>query len=737
MNHKTFTVLHMSCAACATSVERFLNNQQGVKSASVNFANQQANIEFAENANLNTLKTAVQSIGYDLLLADTLEEKQEIERQKTNTYQKLKRRVIGALFFAVPLFVIGMFFMNIPYANYIMWLLATPIVLYFGQTFFIGAYKQFKNRSANMDTLVAMSTGVAYLFSVFNTIYPHFWHQRGMHAHVYFEAAGIVIAFVLVGKLLEEKAKGSTNSALKKLIGLQPKNVYVITSNNEQIEKSVSEIQKDDVLLVRPGERIAVDGEIIQGDTYIDESSITGEPIPVFKTQGNYVLSGTINQQKTFQLRAQKVGSQTLLAQIIQRVEEAQASKAPIQKTIDKISAVFVPTVIIIAIISGIIWLISAHQYGLERGVLATITVLVIACPCALGLATPTAIMVGVGKAAQMGILIKDAQSIELTKKINSVILDKTGTITQGKPTVTHFQWTVGHSDELQNILYTIERYSEHPLAEAICNYLGNKNTLIDSISVENYKGQGIYGLYKNEKYIVGNLPLMESLGINISAQQREIIGKQMSLAKTTVLFTSQQKVLAIIAIEDSIKPTSGLAIEQLQKMGISVTMLTGDNQQSADIVARTVGIKQYIANTLPTQKAEFVRKQQNEGKIVAMVGDGINDSNALAQAHVSIAMGKGSDIAMEVANMTIVSSDLTKIVQAIQLSKKTTATIRQNLFWAFIYNIIGIPIAAGILYPINGFVLDPMWAGAAMALSSVSVITNSLRLQFSKNTIT
>jgi len=733
MTQKTFTVLHMSCSSCAISVERFLNRQIGVERASVNFANQQAKVEFSELTSTEKLQTAVQSIGYELLLVDTFKEKQETESRRNNNYLQLRRRVIGALCFALPLFIIGMFFMDIRYANFIMWLLATPLVFYFGKSFFIGAYKQLKIRSANMDTLVAISTSVAYFFSVFNTVYPDFWHQRGMHAHVYFEAAGIVIAFVLLGKLLEEKAKGSTNSALKKLIGLQPNIVTVILSNKQQIEKKVADVIEGEVLLVCPGERIAVDGEILQGDSYIDESSVTGEPIPVFKTKGDKVLSGTINQQKSFQMIAEKVGSQTLLSQIIKRVEEAQASKAPIQRTVDKISSVFVPIVITIAILSGVIWMIFGQQYGIERGIMATVTVLVIACPCALGLATPTAIMVGLGKAAQTGILIKDAQSIETTKKINHVVLDKTGTITKGKPNVNYFEWTVGHNKELQNILYTIEKHSEHPLAEAICTRLGDNNILIDSVSIQNYQGQGICGTYKDNRYFVGNMHLMEQQNVLVYPKQREIIQQQMEFAQTVVLFACQQELLAIIAISDVVKPTSKTAIEQLQKMDISVTMLTGDNEQTARIVAKNVGVTDFHANVLPDKKAEIIRRIQNQGNIVAMVGDGINDSNALAQANVSIAMGKGSDIAMEIANMTIVSSDLTKIPQAIKLSQKTTKTIRQNLFWAFIYNIVGIPIAAGILYPINGFVLDPMWAAGAMALSSISVITNSLRQQFSK----
>jgi len=727
MPQKTFAVLHMTCAACATSVERFLHHQEGVQSASVNFANQRAIIDFSDDTSVDQLQLSVQSIGYDILPIETEQQKQALEQRNIDDYRQLKRRTIGALVFAIPLFIIGMFFMDMNYANGIMWGLATPLVFYFGRSFFVGAYNQLKMRSANMDTLVAMSTGLAYAFSVFNTFNADFWHHRGMHAHVYFEASGIVIAFILLGKLLEEKAKGSTNSAIKKLMGLQPKTATLITKDGRQIEQPIARIQKNDILLIRPGERIAVDGEVIQGNSYLDESSITGEPTPTFKQLGDTVLSGSINQKGSFQMFAKKVGAQTLLSQIIQQVEQAQASKAPIQKTVDKIASVFVPIVLILAIVSGVMWFVFGDQYGLERGIMATITVLVIACPCALGLATPTAIMVGVGKAAQQGILIKNAESIELARKIDTIILDKTGTITLGKPTVNQLEWTVGPTPNLQSILYTIERSSEHPLAEAICKYLQKNSVFLDNVAVENHEGQGIRGKYKDKEYIVGNVPLMEQNKITFSLQQRQTIDQLLQTGQTVVCFASQQQLLAILSISDAIKPTSQQAIHQLQQQGLNIMMLTGDNQQSAQNVANAVGIKDYRANVLPSQKAQVVAQLQQNGKVVAMVGDGINDSNALAQANVSIAMGKGSDIAMEIANMTIVPSDLTKIGQAITISKQTSKTIRQNLFWAFIYNMIGIPIAAGILYPINGFVLDPMWAGGAMALSSVSVVVNSL----------
>lgn len=733
MEKKTVTVTNMTCAACAGSVERFLNNQEGVANAAVNFANEKAVIEYSEVTSFDTLKSAVQSIGYDLVATDSDAGKQQVLKTKENEYRKLKRRVIGAIILAVPLFVIGMFFMEIPYANYIMWALSTPMLFYFGQQFFVGAWKQLKHRSANMDTLVAMSTGIAYLFSVFNTVNPQFWHSRGIHPHVYFEAAGIVIAFILLGKLLEERAKGNTSAAIKKLMGLQPKTVTVILENGDQVEQSVNTLAKNTIVLVKPGERVAVDGEVIAGSSYVDESTINGEPIPVSKQAGNKVFAGTMNQKGSFRFRAEKVGGETLLAQIIQMVEEAQGSKAPVQKLVDKIAAVFVPVVIGIAVLSFVVWMIVGGEYGFERGLIAAVTVLVIACPCALGLATPTAIMVGVGKAAERGILIKDAESLELAQRITSVILDKTGTITEGKPVVTDVEWFGNFSQERQDLLFSIEQSSEHPLADAIVTHLKATSKSIDGVEVENNSGQGITGRINGKDYFLGNERLMQQQGIVFSEEQTIWIKQRLEKAQTVVVFADNTHVLGALSIADQIKSTSAAAIRELHQKGIKAVMLTGDNPQTARAVAEELGIDAYHANVLPAEKANYVKELQEKGEIVAMVGDGINDSNALAQADVSIAMGKGSDIAMDVAKMTIISSDLLKISEAIRLSKQTSTAIKQNLFWAFIYNLIGIPVAAGILYPFNGFLLDPMWAGAAMAFSSVSVVMNSLLLKIKR----
>ena len=582
-----------------------------------------------------------------------------------------------------------------------------------------------------MDTLVALSTGVAYLFSVFNTLFPDYWHRRGLHAHVYFEASAVVIAFILLGKLLEEKAKGNTSSAIKKLMGLQPKTVTIVHTNGHQAEIPISDVKVGDILLVRPGDKIAVDGKVETGSSYVDESMITGEPIPVEKSMGASVFAGTMNQKGSFQFSARKVGGDTVLAQIIKMVQDAQGSKAPVQKLVDKIAGIFVPVVIAIALLTLIVWLIAGGENGFTQGLVAMVTVLVIACPCALGLATPTAIMVGVGKGAEHGILIKDAESLELAMKVTAVVLDKTGTITEGRPAVTDIAWLNGNS-ELAPVLASIEKQSEHPLAEAVVNYL----SIAQSLPVEHFEsitGAGTKATVAGATYYAGNEKLLKTNSISIDKVLLSTAQQWLQEAKTVIYFADDKKALCVIAISDKIKESSVRAIKQLNDAGIEVYMLTGDNVATAAAIAAQAGIKQYKAEVLPVQKAEFVKSLQQAGKVVAMVGDGINDSNALAQADVSIAMGKGSDIAMDVAKMTIISSDLMKIPEAIKLSRYTVSTIRQNLFWAFIYNVIGIPLAAGVLYPINGFLLNPMIAGAAMALSSVSVVSNSLRLKFKK----
>jgi Cu2+-exporting ATPase len=728
----TFPVLGMTCASCAGSAESIVTYELGVVDASVNFATGNLTVEYLPNlTDASKLQKAVQAVGYDLLILEEAKQQESLEAIHAEKFKKLKNKTIWAVLLSLPVVVIGMFFMNMPYANEIMWFFSTPVILWLGKDFFVNAWKQTKHRSANMDTLVALSTGIAYLFSVFNMLFMDFWHQRGLHAHVYFEAAAVVIAFILLGKLLEEKAKGNTSSAIKKLMGLQPKTVMVIQPDGTEKQVAIEEVNVGAIILVKPGEKIAVDGMVISGHSYVDESMLSGEPVPVLKKENEKVFAGTINQKGSFQFKAVKVGKETMLAQIIRMVQDAQGSKAPVQKLVDKIAGIFVPIVIGIALLTFIAWIVLGGDNAVAQALLAAVTVLVIACPCALGLATPTAIMVGVGKGAENGILVKDAESLELARKVTAIVLDKTGTITEGRPQVTGIKW-LDDADATKDVLLSIEKQSEHPLAEAVVKNLEGIPAVVlfhfDSIT-----GKGAKATYKEETYYVGNKKLLAENNIFIAdslLNQAEEWGKE---SKTVIWFANSKQALSVIAISDKIKETSVQAIKELQDMNIELYMLTGDNEATAKAIAAETGIKHYKAEVLPQHKADFIKELQQQGKTVAMVGDGINDSTALATADVSIAMGKGSDIAMDVAKMTIISSDLTKIPQAIRLSKQTVATIKQNLFWAFIYNLIGIPLAAGILYPINGFLLNPMIAGAAMALSSVSVVSNSLRLKWKK----
>lgn len=596
-----------------------------------------------------------------------------------------------------------------------------------GHEFYINAWRQLKHGTSNMDTLVAVSTGIAYTFSIFNLLFPNFWLSRGIEPHIYFEAASVIIAFILLGRLLEERAKQNTSSAIKKLIGLQPKTVIIIVDSNERTVP-ITAVQKGDTILVKPGERIAVDGMVVTGESYVDESMLNGEPVPLHKQSGEKVFAGTINQKGTFQFIADKIGSDTMLAQIIRMVQDAQGSKAPVQKLVDRIARFFVPAIISISIIAFVAWIFLAPTNGFTNGLLAMVTVLIIACPCALGLATPTAIMVGIGKGAEKGILIKDAQSLEIAQKIDTIILDKTGTITAGHPVVVESLWENGF-EHTRKILYSLEKLSEHPLSDAVVKTLQNEKEIsIDKF--ENVPGKGVKGMVGSQTYYVGNLSLLNDNHITIASHLQELANKWTQKAKTLVWFADSTQAIAAIALTDEIKQTSAEAISELQKMGVEVYMLTGDNAISAQAISRKVGINHYKAGVLPNEKAQFIKELQANGKTVGMVGDGINDSAALAQADLSIAMGQGSDIAVDTAMATILSSDLLKIPETIRLSQLTIKTIYQNLFWAFIYNLIGIPIAAGIFYSVNGFLLNPMWASAAMAFSSVSVVLNSLRLK-------
>ena len=731
---QTFPVDGMSCASCALSVEDTLKKSAGVKSASVNFANKQATIEYdAAATSIEILHKSVEAAGYDLIIHSTKTLQDTGDELQQSTIKKLKAQTIGALALSIPVAIIGMFFMHMPYANYMMLVLTTPVVTIIGFHFYKNAWKQLLHFRANMDTLVAVSTGVAFSFSMFNTFYPEFLLNKDLHPHVYYEAAAIIIAFVSLGKWMEERAKSGTSIAIKKLIGLQTKTVRILTADGIEKEIDITSIREGDQVRVKPGEKIAVDGIVMNGQSYIDESTITGESVPVYKEQDSNVFAGTINQQGILTYKATKVGDETLLAQIIHLVQQAQGSKAPVQKLVDKIAGIFVPVVLVISILTWITWYFIGGENSFSEGLLSAISVLVVACPCALGLATPTAIMVGIGKGASMNILIKNAESLEQAHNIATIVLDKTGTITEGKPSVTELIWkNNADAKTLAQLLFSIENQSAHPLAHAVAIFLKQEQTCTLT-SFENIPGKGIRATYNKETYFVGNEALIQEHGIEINPVFIKKINQWQTHAYTTVYFSNSTEVLALIAITDKIKEHSKQAIKELHSKGIDVYMLTGDNSYTAKAVAEQVGIVHYKGNLLPDDKQQFIIDLQKQGKKVAMIGDGINDSQALAQADVSIAMGKGSDIAIDVAQITLLTSDLLAIPNAIRLSSATVKIIRQNLFWAFIYNVIGIPIAAGILYPAWGITLDPMLASAAMALSSVSVVSNSLRLNYFK----
>jgi P-type Cu2+ transporter len=678
------------------------------------------------------LKDAVMKIGFDLIIDEdnSMEEQEEAEH---SYYEQLQRKTVVAWIFALPVAFMGMFFMDFPGINWWMLVLSLPVLFYSGHAFYVNAWKQAKHFTSNMDTLVALSTSIAFLFSLFNTLYPQFWYEQGLEPHVYYEAATVIIAFVLVGKLMEEKAKGKTSMAIRKLMGLQPKTARILRDGKEE-DILISELKKGDKVSVRPGERVPVDGLIVEGDTFIDESMISGEPIPVEKKLNDKVLAGTINQNGAFVMSAEKVGRETVLAQIIRMVQEAQGSKAPVQRIVDKVTAVFVPTVLAIAILTFIVWMIVGGVDDFSYAMLSAVSVLVIACPCALGLATPTALMVGIGKGAEAHILIKDAVALEQMRKVDTVVLDKTGTVTEGRPTVTGWLHDAGWVNEHKGILYAAELKSEHPLALAIVEELkkdGNKPAIIDSF--ESRTGRGIVVTRGGKTYWAGSHRLLNDFGAKVSDLLKSMVEEYERSGKSLVYFGEESTLLAVIVISDKVKPTSIQAVKQMQAEGKYVVLLTGDGHLTAQNVAGEINANRFIAEALPDDKENVIKELQREGRVVAMVGDGINDSQALARADVSIAMGKGTDIAMDVAMVTLMTSDLLLLPKAFKLSRKTVRLIHQNLFWAFIYNLIGIPIAAGILFPMYGILLNPMIASAAMACSSVSVVLNSLSLNWRK----
>lgn len=758
---KTYPVKGMSCASCSAHVGKALRSVEGVVEVNVNLPMNRATVKFDDAAcTAQQLQQSVERMGFELIIDQTDDEEthifadeevaseknsaNELNQTTPNTSNKkstskkcvvnhnealkqMQRNAWGALAIAIPLLVLGIIPHLFAGQEVASCFLAAFSLWKYGRLFYTPAWKLLKHGTSNMDTLVALSISVSFIYSFCNLFFPQWFISHGMQPHLYFDSVGVITAFILLGRMLEARAKHRTTNSIRKLMQLQPKQVVCVFPNGKEVTKHVNDVKTGDVLLARPGDRIAVDGEVITGASNVDESSLSGEPIPVEKNIGDKVMAGTINKNGTLHYRAKKSATDTLLAQIVRMVQEAQGSKVPVQALVDRIAAVFVPTIIGISLITLIAWILLDSANGLTHGLIAMVSVLVIACPCSLGLATPTAIIVGIGRGASSGILIKDATCLEVAEKINAVVLDKTGTITVGHPEV-KAAWVESDSEsKWRNILLSLERQSEHPLAEAVCTFLKDETTC----KVENFTallGNGVSGCIDGCTYYVGSLKWMQEKNIPLTATQHQFANNYTHQACSLVALTDGTKILALLALTDEVKSTSATAIKQLKALGIETYMLTGDNAQTAAVVASEVGIDHYVAHTLPADKANFVKQLQAEGKKVAMVGDGINDSAALAVADLSIAMGRGSDIAIDTAMLTLLTSDLLRLPQAIRLSARTVRTIRQNLFWAFFYNVVSVPIAAGVLYPICGFMLSPMIAGAAMALSSVSVVTNSLR---------
>ena len=721
---RNFPVQGMGCAACVARVENTLKACKGVSGVNVSLASNTAQVDYdPEQTSPAELRKAVQDAGYELVVDGTDDEADsEAESARQDAFRSLRKDTVLACVLAALVMLISMGFKEFPGKGFVLWALATPVVFWGGRRFFKAGFSAVRHGSANMDTLVALSVSISYLFSVFNLLFPKVWTSRGLEAHLYFESATMIVAFILIGRLLEERAKHSTTAAIRGLMGLQDKGTVA---------------RPGETLLVKPGERLAVDGVVTDGSSYVDESMLTGEPVPALKQAGDKVYAGTINQNGALTVRVEKVGGDTLLSGIIRMVRDAQGSKAPIQKTVDRIAAIFVPVIIGLAVLTLIIWLICGE---VTLGLLAMVTVLVIACPCSLGLATPTAIIAGIGNGASKGILIKDAESLQIARKIRAMVMDKTGTLTEGKPSVVESVWDPSITTEddpaelnLRDVLYALEHRSEHPLALAVCESLRG----CEDLPVEDFEtilGKGIAGTVRGTRYYVGNQDLLLEILGDIPEATNPMVGDSiepwMDAGYSVTVFFDKVKVYAVLALSDELKDTSVQAVKALQAQGIEIHMLTGDNEVAARHIAEATGIAHVQAHVLPQDKAEYVRQLQSTGKRVAMVGDGINDSAALAQADLGIAMGQGSDIAIDTAQVTIVSSDLSKIGDLVRLSRRTTAVIRENLFWAFIYNLLAVPVAAGILYPFTGFLLNPMIAAACMALSSVCVVTNSLRLR-------
>ena len=732
----------MSCASCASSIEAAIGKVPGVGLCNVNFAAEQATVEYdPRQTSIQNIQEAVTEAGFSAYslskLVMTGENDAERAARQAETKDLKLKIIVGGIIGSILIFgslpmMTGLELL-IPAWLHNPWLqliLTTPVQFWCGYRFYIGAWKAFKHHAATMNTLIALGTSAAYGYSLFATVFPHFFVDRGLMPEVYYETAAVVITLILLGQWFEHQAKGQTSQAIRQLMGLQAKTARVIR-NGKAIDLPINEVQINDTILVRPGEKIPVDGEIISGSSTIDEAMVTGESMPVKKQPGDGVIGATINQSGSFKFKATRVGMDTVLAQIVRLVQDAQGSKAPIQRLADKITGWFVPAVIAIAIATFVLWFIFMGNVSLA--LITTVGVLIIACPCALGLATPTSIMVGTGKGAENGILIKDAESLELAHKIQTIALDKTGTITQGKPTVTDYATVRGFTksaEQLLRLVAAVESNSEHPLAEAIVKYARSQNLILpEATEFKAVAGNGAQAIVSERLIQIGTQRWMSKLFIktNKLQSQQDIWETE---AKTVVLIAVDGELAGIIGIADAVKPNSTAAIRALRDLDLEVVMLTGDNQKTAEAIARQVGIVRVEAQVRPEGKAAKVKELQQEGKIVAMVGDGINDAPALAQADVGIAIGTGTDIAIAASDITLISGELQGIVTAIELSKATIQNIRQNLFFAFIYNALGIPIAAGILFPFFGWLLNPIIAGGAMALSSISVVSNALRLR-------
>lgn len=735
---QNFIIEGANCGSCVAKIEKALKSVSGAQRVEMNFADRSVQVE--GNAPSAELIEAVENIGYKAKPMNSESEQDALdEKAKADNahYKRLMRNMVLALGVGAPLMLYGLIFDMSVTTNaqrigwFIVGIVTLVVMAIAGKQFYNGAWQSFKNHTANMDTLIALGTGTAWLYSMVVVIAPSVLPE--VARHVYFEASAMIIGLISLGLAFEVKARGRTSEAIKRLIGLQPKTARVVRDNKEQ-DIAISEVLKNEIVRVRPGEKIPVDGEVIEGSSSVDESMLTGEPMPVNKSEGDTVVAGSINKSGTLLFKATHIGSETTLASIINMVKRAQNSKPSIGRLADVISGVFVPTVMIIAVLAGLAWLNFGPEPSIAYAVVAVTTVLIIACPCALGLATPMSIMVGIGKAAESGILIRNGEALQTTSKITTMILDKTGTITEGKPTVTDII-NFNDSDKVQvlKLAASLESGSEHPLAQAIVSYAENEDITIEKVSDFNaVTGQGVTGTLNGQTLLFGNEALMSQHNISI-AEAKEQAEQLASAAKTPMYFAIDTQLQAIIAVADPIKDDSAEAIKRLQKKGIHVVMLTGDNQATARAVANKVGIKDFIAQVMPDDKASEVTKRQAKGEIVGMTGDGINDAPALAQADVGFAIGTGTDVAIESADITLMRGSLQSLGDAIAVSSATIVNIKQNLFGAFIYNVAGIPIAAGLLYPFFGILLNPIVAGAAMALSSLTVVTNANRLRFFK----